>query len=570
MNWTPATVPNGARDVATFGVSNLTEVFAQGIDIVAGITFNANASPFTISIGGPSSQGDFTIKGPGVVNNSGITQNFVVVGFATGSTSLFFLGNASAGTNTVFKNNPLGQTSFFGTSTAGNAVFINHSGSLGTGFGGPATITFRENSTAGNATVTNEADEIEQIGGQILFLDNAAAANGFFTNKGEATLGCVIIFVGTTTAGTATFINEGNNDNAGATMQFDGTSSADHGTFTFEPGAPNRISSASRCNFLASATAAEAIFTIEGSTAAGAPPATLLFDNTSTAGDSVLIATNGPTPNTGGIISFIGDSVGGGTRIELSGPIGSGTLAIDSHNAPGVTIGSVEGAGLVLLGANELTVGTNNLSTTFSGVIRDGQNDTGGSLTKVGTGALTLSGANTYTGGTTIGSGTLVVANRNGSGTGTGAISVNAGTLGGSGIVTGAVSVGTGSGTGAFLAPAAGTTIQTRLTTQSALTLNSDATYTYSFKANSKHARTDMVIANGVTIIGATLALNGRTQGQMKLGLVLNVISNTGPNPISGTFSNLPDGGIVTVNGNNLQASYTGGDGNDLTLTVVP
>ena len=39
---------------------------------------------------------------------------------------------------------------------------------------------------------------------------------------------------------------------------------------------------------------------------------------------------------------------------------------------------------------------------------------------------------------------------------------------------------------------------------------------------------------------------------------------------LSGTFSNLPDGGIVTINGNNLQANYEGGDGNDLTLTVVP
>ena len=27
---------------------------------------------------------------------------------------------------------------------------------------------------------------------------------------------------------------------------------------------------------------------------------------------------------------------------------------------------------------------------------------------------------------------------------------------------------------------------------------------------------------------------------------------------------------ILTVNGNNLKASYEGGDGNDLTLTVVP
>ena len=31
-----------------------------------------------------------------------------------------------------------------------------------------------------------------------------------------------------------------------------------------------------------------------------------------------------------------------------------------------------------------------------------------------------------------------------------------------------------------------------------------------------------------------------------------------------------PVGTTVTINGNNFQASYSGGDGNDLTLTVVP
>ena len=51
---------------------------------------------------------------------------------------------------------------------------------------------------------------------------------------------------------------------------------------------------------------------------------------------------------------------------------------------------------------------------------------------------------------------------------------------------------------------------------------------------------------------------------------LLMVISNISANPTSGTFSNLPDGAIVTINGNNFQASYEGGDGNDLTLTVVP
>jgi hypothetical protein len=48
------------------------------------------------------------------------------------------------------------------------------------------------------------------------------------------------------------------------------------------------------------------------------------------------------------------------------------------------------------------------------------------------------------------------------------------------------------------------------------------------------------------------------------------VCGHTSANPISGTFSNLADGAIVNVNGNSFQANYTGGDGNDLTLTVVP
>jgi len=98
-----------------------------------------------------------------------------------------------------------------------------------------------------------------------------------------------------------------------------------------------------------------------------------------------------------------------------------------------------------------------------------------------------------------------------------------------------------------------------------------DATYTYTFKARDNEARTDLVIANEVTINSAKIKLKGKTQGALTPGLVLTLINNTGANPISGTFSNLPDGATVRVNGNNLQASYTGGDdGNDLTLTVVP
>jgi uncharacterized protein YwbE len=79
------------------------------------------------------------------------------------------------------------------------------------------------------------------------------------------------------------------------------------------------------------------------------------------------------------------------------------------------------------------------------------------------------------------------------------------------------------------------------------------------------------VNANAVTISnGATFNLSGTTQGQLTQGTVLTVITNSAAAPITGTFSNLPDGAIVTVNVNNFQANYEGGDGNDLTLTVVP
>ena len=39
---------------------------------------------------------------------------------------------------------------------------------------------------------------------------------------------------------------------------------------------------------------------------------------------------------------------------------------------------------------------------------------------------------------------------------------------------------------------------------------------------------------------------------------------------MAGAFSNLADGSALIVGSNTYQANYEGGDGNDLTLTVIP
>jgi autotransporter-associated beta strand protein len=70
------------------------------------------------------------------------------------------------------------------------------------------------------------------------------------------------------------------------------------------------------------------------------------------------------------------------------------------------TIGALSGSGSVLLDAATLTVGNDTAGITFAGVI-----SSGGNLTKTGTQALILTGANTYTGLTTVEEGTLQLGN---------------------------------------------------------------------------------------------------------------------------------------------------------------
>jgi len=131
---------------------------------------------------------------------------------------------------------------------------------------------------------------------------------------------------------------------------------------------------------------------------------TLQFNNSSTADDATIIT------NAFGQTIFSGNSTGGFARFitNAGGLVDfSGTSGPAGNNR--VTAGSIEGAGTYNLGANQLRVGINGLSTTVSGTINDGgmSGGTGASMVKVGDGTLLLTGANTYTGLTAVLGGTL-------------------------------------------------------------------------------------------------------------------------------------------------------------------
>ncbi|MDD1522825.1 autotransporter domain-containing protein [Bradyrhizobium sp. WBAH42] len=286
------------------------------------------------------------------------THTASIVGAVTNE-GLFSVVNADTSGITSIQNAFSGTTLFLNASSA-SSIAITNSGQLyfGDPNGGGS-----DTATAGRATIVND-------GGLVGFFGRTNAGTANITNQN----GGGIAFLEQASAGSATIVNKDFSGTIFGSLAGSDTASAGNATIINEADGLT--------NFGAFTTAGNAtIITKDGGK-------TEFFDN-ATGGNARFITTGT------GIVDF-GVSIG---------PNGDGRI----------TAGSIEGSGFYYIGGgNTLAVGSNNRSTEVSGVIGDydpcGCGPIGpGSLEKVGSGTLILSGANTYTGSTNVNGGILRV-----------------------------------------------------------------------------------------------------------------------------------------------------------------
>jgi fibronectin-binding autotransporter adhesin len=240
-------------------------------------------------------------------------------------------------------------------------------------------------------------------------------------------------------------------------------------------------------------------------------------------------------------------------RAGMSNVLVNGAVSLNAGttfnlNGLNQTITALTGAGNVTLGDATLTVDNFFLPATFTGAI-----DGSGGFHKTGNGLFVMTGVNGYTGPTTV-NGPLTVL---------GSIASSAVTVGISGRLD-------GTGTTGPLTAQADSLIQPgnlgpgQLTT-GALALMAGSTLRVELNGPVP-ALYDRVRVNGSVTLGGTLVLApGFTPSP---GQVFTIVDNDDTDPVIGTFNGLPQGAIVVMLGTSYRISYTGGGGNDVTLTA--
>ena len=288
--------------------------------------------------------------------------------------------------------------------------------------GGLFGINFVDSNSWDNQAISNEVVGANFNGGidtiqaaETLSLSTQLTGTGGFTKAGAGTVvlsgnnsynGGTAINGGVLSLGSPGAVGTGNISFGGGTMQFTSANTTDYSARITGSSGPISIdTNGQTVNF-----GSPIVFSNTGGLVkAGSGTLTL------SAGNSYL---GGTTVSGGTLVAASNSALGSGAGAVVLWP-SSGTAALDFTSAA-PSIGSLasggSGSASVVLGSavgntpTLLTAGANNSSTTFSGAISDLSSaalGAIGSLAKTGSGILTLTGVNTYSGSTAVNQGTL-------------------------------------------------------------------------------------------------------------------------------------------------------------------
>ncbi len=221
--------------------------------------------------------------------------------------------------------------------------------------------------------------------------------------------------------------------------------------------------------------------------------------------------------------------------------LASGTTAIPATSgaSTGATLtitGSTTPTNVLINGgAGTLTLATSTNTTSSSGalvlgspVVINGINSTAGTLT------LSQTGASALTGGTAL----VTTQNIAAGGTLSLPLTISSGTV----------------------------SLQNATTLNSSLQLQNNATLSVSLGNGTAGSGGSITVAGDVVLSG-NLAV--AAPANLPVGSSFVILNKTSAGIIAGRFSGQPQGSIISLSGNDFVISYTGGDGNDVTLTAL-
>jgi fibronectin-binding autotransporter adhesin len=269
------------------------------------------------------------------------------------------------------------------------------------------------------------------------------------------------------------------------------------------------------------------------------------------------VTTSAVTPAQGAILRLGGDQAIPGTAPVLL----NGNSVFDLNNFDdNIAALSCTSTDQIMLGfGSSLTVGSNNASTTCAGLIFGNVSSAPITvLTKVGSGVLTLSADNPYSGEVDVLGGGLQV---NGGliGDVSTAVFVSSGqnaSLFGNGVVGNVVASGTVHG-GSESVPGTLFTEFLSLVGIGKLSARLDGIASY-----------DQLNVSNASL-SASSTLNVALNFEVAAGTSFMLINNIGGGSITGQFAGLPEGASLMLGDTPLLVSYVGGTGNDLTLTAL-